>query len=485
MACLTIVGLGPGRAEFVTREAWEVLQTAGEVWLRTAHHACAQVLPDGVKVHSFDAFYERAASFEALYEMIAAELMRLAQRSAGVVYAVPGDPMVGDATVTAALRTAQAQGVPVRLVHGLSFIEPVLGALGRDALDGLQLLDAVELAQLLHPPFNPDVPALVAYLGDRALASEVKLALMNQYPDEHPVRLIEAAGLATQRVRELPLYALDQDDFDPFAVLYVPPLPAVSSFEGFQQTIARLRAPNGCPWDREQTHQTLRPNLLEEAYEVLEALDREDAEALREELGDLLLQIVLHAQIATEEGEFQMPEVIAGIDAKVKRRHPHVWGTVQVNGAEEVSQNWERIKKQERAQHGAEKRSLLDGVPRSLPALAQAQAYADRAARVGFDWSDVQGVIAKVQEELAELQAAQSPEEQAAEVGDVLFSLTNLARWLKVDAESALREANQRFAQRFAYIEAKARERGQALERLSDREWDELWNAAKVRSGKA
>lgn len=480
MPQVTIVGLGPGHAALVTREAWEVLSTSREVWLRTTHHPCAQALPQGLLVHSFDAVYERAASFEELYHAIATELLRLAQRPEGVVYAVPGDPLVGDATVTQTLRLAAAQGVPVRLVHGLSFIEPVLGALGRDALDGLQLLDAVELAQVLHPPLNPDVPALVAYLGDRALASEVKLALMNQYPDEHPVKVVEAVGLPAQRVTELALYELDQRDFDPFAVLYVPALPPVSSFEGFQQTIARLRAPNGCPWDREQTHQSLRPNLLEEAYEVLEALDKDDPDALREELGDLLLQIVLHAQIATEEGEFQMPEVIAGIDAKIKRRHPHVWGTTQVNGAAEVSQNWERIKKQERAEHGKEGRSLLDGVPRTLPALAQAQDYGTRAARVGFDWPDVQGVMEKMREELRELEAAQTPEERAHEVGDVLFTVVNWARWLGVDAESALRAANRRFAERFAYLEAQARQRGKALETMGPEALDALWNEAKA-----
>lgn len=480
MASLTIVGLGPGHAGLLTREAWEVLSSAPEVWLRTAHHPCAQVLPQGPTVHSFDAVYERATSFEALYQMIATELLRLAQRPQGVIYAVPGDPLVGDATVTHGLRLAEARGVTVRLVHGLSFIEPVLGLLGRDALDGLQMLDAVELSQLLHPPFNPDLPALVAYLGDRALASEVKLALMNQYPDEHPVHVIEAAGLPAQRVTTLALYELDQRDFDPFAVLYLPPLTPVSSFEGFQQTIARLRAPDGCPWDREQTHQSLRPNLLEEAYEVLEALDRDDPEALREELGDLLLQIVLHAQIATEAGEFQMPEVIAAIDAKIKRRHPHVWGTTQVNGAEEVAQNWERIKKSERQNRGAEKQSLLDGVPRSLPALAQAQDYGTRAARVGFDWPDVQGVVDKVREELRELEAAQTPEERHHELGDVLFAVVNWARWLGVDAESALREANRRFAQRFAHIETQARLRGQALDKMSLEEMDTLWNEAKA-----
>jgi len=480
MGQLTVVGLGPGRAETLTREAWEVLSTAHEVWLRTTHHPCAQLVPQGPKVHSFDAVYERAASFEDLYHQIAEDLLRLARRPEGVVYAVPGDPLVGDATVTQLLRQAEAQSVPVRLVHGLSFIEPVSGALGRDALDGLQILDALELAQFLHPPFNPDLPALVAHLRDRTLASEVKLALMNQYPDEHPVKLIEAVGLPGQRVTGLALYELDQRDFDPFAVLYISPLPPVSSFEGFQQTIARLRAPNGCPWDREQTHQSLRPNLLEEAYEVLEALDADDPEKLREELGDLLLQIVLHAQIATDEGEFQMPEVIAAIDAKIKRRHPHVWGTVQVNGVAEIGENWERIKRAERAGKGEAQKSLLAGVPRSLPALAQAQAYGARAARVCFDWERLEDVIQNLEHEIEELKAAETAEEREHEMGDVLFSVVQWARWLGIDAETALRASNQRFAQRFAYVEAQAQAAGLSVDKMDAETLDALWKEAKA-----
>ncbi len=482
MTPLTIVGLGPGRADYLTREAWEVLSAAREVWLRTAHHPCAQALPQGPVLQSFDVIYERVASFEELYQEIAEALLRLARRPEGVIYAVPGDPLVGDATVTHVLRLAEARAIPVRLVHGLSFLEPVLGVLGRDALDGLQMLDALDLAHLLHPPFNPDFPALVAHLRDRTVASEVKLALMNQYPDEHPVQLIEAAGLPAQRVIHLALYELDQQDFDPFAVLYVTPLPAVSSFEGFQQTIARLRAPDGCPWDREQTHQSLRPNLLEEAYEVLAALDADDPEALREELGDLLLQIVLHTQIATEEGEFQMPEVIAAIDAKIKRRHPHVWGTRQVNGAHEVSENWERIKRAERIGKGEERKSLLDGVPRTLPALAQAQAYGARTARVHFDWETLDAVIQNLEGELAELKAAETDAEREHELGDVLFSLVQWARWLGVDAEAALRAANQRFARRFAYVEAKAQAQGLALDQMTPEALDALWQEAKRQS---
>jgi len=262
------------------------------------------------------------------------------------------------------------------------------------------------------------------------------------------------------------------------STLYVPPLPGVTSFEGFQETVAHLRAPDGCPWDREQTHESLRGNLLEEAYEVAAAIDAGDVRALCEELGDLLLQVVLHTQIATEEEEFRMAAVIAGIDAKLKRRHPHVWGGQQVSGASEVLRRWENLKREEKG----EGHSVLDGVPVALPALQQADLYSRRAARVGFDWPALAGVADKVREEIAELEAASTPEEREAELGDLLFAVVNWARWLGVDAETALRQANARFARRFRSMERLAQKRGLDMTALTLDELEALWRQAKLSS---
>ncbi len=253
----------------------------------------------------------------------------------------------------------------------------------------------------------------------------------------------------------------------------------------FQETIAHLRAPEGCPWDREQTHQTLRRHLLEETYEVLEALDEDDPEALCEELGDLLLQVVLQTQIAVDEEEFRMPDVIAGIDAKIKRRHPHVFGDVKVNGADDVTRNWEAIKKAEKEAAGKaeERKSALDGIPRGLPALAEAEAIGGKAARQNFDWRSIDGVLAKVVEEIHELQHVEDEIEREEEFGDVLFALANVARWLKIDPEAALRAANHKFRARFREVERLAREQDRSLSEMSDRELDDLWNAAKQQIG--
>ena len=477
---IVIVGLGPGDPKHLTREAWRVLSEAKEVWLRTVHHPTVAGLPEGTVVRSFDPLYESAEDFVTVYETIAAEVVRLGKRPEGVIYAVPGHPLVGEASVQRILSLAREADLPVRVVEGLSFVEPTLTALGIDALEGLQVIDGIDLAAHHHPPLNPDLPALVGQVYSRALAADVKLTLMNQYPDEHPVALIHAAGTEEERVVRLPLYELDRQEMTHLTTLYVPPLPGVTSFEGLQETAAHLRAPDGCPWDRKQTHESLRANLLEEAYETAAAIDEGDVGALKEELGDLLLQILLHTQIATEEGDFRMVDVIAAIDAKLKHRHPHVWGDVEAHDAREVLARWERLKREEKG----ERTSLLDGVPRALPALLQAHLYGERAARVGFDWEGPQQVADKVREEMAELEAASTPEAVEAEAGDLLFAVANWARHLGVEPESALRKANARFARRFRAMEDLARKRGLDLGEMDLDEMERLWQEVKEGEGR-
>jgi len=486
LGTITIVGLGPGDEGQVTREAWHVLTEASEVWLRTERHPTVKRLPDHLDVHSFDLLYDKAERFADVYEGIVADLVDLGSRPQGVVYGVPGHPMVGEATVSGILRRAREEGLRVRVIPGLSFVEPTLTALEVDALDGMQILDAVEVAAAHHPPINPDFPALVGQLHSRSVASGVKLALMNEYPDELEVVLVHAAGTQDERVESHVLYQLDRPGVMDEAsahltTLYVPSLGQVASFEGLQETVARLRSPGGCPWDREQTHESLRPGLVEEAYEAVSAIDRGDLDGLQEELGDLLLQIVLQTQIATEGGVFKMPDVIGGIDAKLKYRHPHVWGEKAVKDTGEVLQNWEMLKRAEKV----ERESILDGVPAALPALQQAYTYGARVARVGFDWSAVAGVRAKVREEIEELEEASSLGRKEAELGDLLFAVANWARWLGVEPETALRSANARFARRFASLERQARERNLDIADLSIDELDTFWETAKEREATA
>jgi tetrapyrrole methylase family protein/MazG family protein len=476
---ITLLGLGPGDPALLTRQAWDVLTGIQEIWVRTRQHPTVAGFPAGLRVHAFDQLYEDGESFESIYEAIISQVLELGRRQA-VVYAVPGHPFVAEATSPEIARRARAEGIPVAVVEGLSFLEPVFAALGRDPFPHTTIVDALDLAVAHFPPFPPGAPALIAQIHSPAIATEVKLTLMALYPDEHGVQLVHGASTSEARVEALPLYEIDRSPhIGLLTSLYLPPLAENTSFEAFQEIIAHLRAPEGCPWDREQTHQTLRPHLLEETYEVLTALDADDPEGMREELGDLLLQIVLHSQIASEYGEFTMADVIQGIHSKLVRRHPHVFAGVALDSARAVISHWEKLKAAERQAAGKAAAGLLDGVASALPALSQAQAYQKRAARVGFDWPNVQGVLDKIDEELAEVRRAASPGERAQETGDLLFAVVNLARWFEVDAESALREANARFRGRISRMEVSVQAQARSLADLTPEELDNLWEQAK------
>jgi tetrapyrrole methylase family protein/MazG family protein len=281
-------------------------------------------------------------------------------------------------------------------------------------------------------------------------------------------------------VQRVPLYELDrQPAIDHLTTLYVPASTAeraMGSFDSLVQIVARLRAPDGCPWDREQTHKSLRPYVIEEAYEVVEAIDKGDPTTLTEELGDLLLQTLLHAQIASETGDFDITDVIGSIAAKMVRRHPHVFGKLSVAGSQEVLANWEAIKKAERE----DEQTMFSGIPNHMPALQAAQEVQSRAARVGFDWKDIAGVLEKVAEEVEELSQSRDSSTLSAEFGDILFALVNAARHLGINAEMALRSANQKFVERFTRMEAMARAQGVELASLTLEEQDQLWNRAKA-----
>ncbi|GHO92886.1 hypothetical protein KSF_029340 [Reticulibacter mediterranei] len=496
-AAITLLGLGPGSIDDLTLQAQTLLAQAGpeqSVYFRTAIHPTVEALKErlpGLHIESFDHFYDEAEDWRVLYQRIAEEVCtQAAQRP--IIYAVPGHPLIGESSVQIVLKLARERGLSTRIVAGLSFLEPVCSVLELDPFDaGLQLVDATNLAALefeeIAGKIIPTEPLLVAQVYNRRLASQVKLALSECYPDEWSVKLVRAAGTDGEEiVHEMPLYELDRNNFaNHLSTLYVPPVDPLTSLrhpETLRYLIMRLRRdPDGCPWDRQQTHQSLTRYVIEEAYEVVEALEEEDMEHLAEELGDLLLQIYLHAEIARQDGDFSIGDVLEHISAKMIRRHPHVFGDVEVSNAGQVVQNWEDIKRQERASAGQDiqAESVLDRVPLASPALIVAQEYQKRAVKAGFEFEDLSGVYAKLSEEMTELEQAQTPEERREEIGDILFIVAKLARWFKVDAEEALRQTNRKFRKRFQAMEAMAREQGRELPSYSNLEWRDLWHRAK------
>ncbi|MEA2517936.1 MAG: tetrapyrrole methylase family protein / MazG family protein [Chloroflexota bacterium] len=372
---------------------------------------------------------------------------------------------------------------------------------GLDLAAGLQVVAA---EWLVRTPLEPSRPALIVpatilridpeasagaapssadrgpvLAGRHGPGGDDPLAVLRRlYPADHPVGRFGPAAPAT--IAELTDSALG----GPLYLAPVAPELAIASPWAMPWISARLRLPDGCPWDREQTHESLRKHLLEEAYEVYDALAGGATPALAEELGDLLLQVVLHAQLAAEAGVFDLTDVNAAIAAKIVRRHPHVFGEAEARTARDVNRQWERIKADERkdvAEGDATKpaKGALDGVSRILPALAASQEMQERAANIGYEWPAIEGVLDKVLEEIGELRAAATPADQAEEYGDLLFVLVNVARWQGIEAEAALRAANDKFRRRFASVERQARESDVALRDLSFAELDELWNVAK------
>ncbi len=478
---ITILGLGPAGGEKLTLEAWKHLETIETIYLRTNLLPIVADLPAKLKVVSFDHLFEEDATTLLAVEEIASAILNAAAGGKAVTYGVPGSPTVAEETVKAILDLARQAGIPVRIIDGMSFLGPVCQALGIDFSPALNIVDGLSLVGLLVPSFPATQAVLITQITNREMASEIKLTLMASYPDEYKVNLVHAAGMDSEKIEKIALWELDHSPFiGPLSTLYIPAMEAGKSLEDFQEIIARLRAPDGCPWDKEQTHLSLRPYLLEEAYEVLEALDNEDMEHLKEELGDLMLQIVLHTQIAIEDGDFNMTDVLGGISQKLIRRHPHVFGSVQADTADQVVKNWEQIKSEERKSNvDAKPKGMLDGIPNALPALVQADQIQDRAKRVGFDWDSFEPVVEKVREELGELLNAKTNQERQSEAGDLLFACVNVIRWLNVDPEMALRETNTRFRRRFAYIEAKASEQGKSMQELGFEAMDALWDEAK------
>jgi tetrapyrrole methylase family protein/MazG family protein len=355
-------------------------------------------------------------------------------------------------------------------------IEACLAALNLELESGVVLQNASVLADSYHPPFSPNQHVLLFDLQDPKSLGRLVQNLRSQYQENHLITILRNAGHPQEQSEVTALNdLLKVDALSAISCIYLPPVSQESAFQQLQRTVAHLRAPEGCPWDRDQTHESLRTHILEETYETLAAIDAEDPAALAEELGDLLLQIVMQVQIAVEIGDFYMADVIAGINNKLVRRHPHVFDGLQVSGVEEVLQNWDELKAAERADHEA-KHDSLGGVPRALPALAQANELQVRAARAGFDWPNQDGVITKLVEEIQELQES---ENNAAEFGDLLFTLVNFSRWMGIDAEGELRKANLKFRMRFDRMFQHILKEGKSLSNLSIPELDGYWETAK------
>ena len=487
---IIIVGLGPGDPEVVPLGVMKVLGGKGKVYLRTEKHPVVSWLKEqGYNFQTFDECYERKTDFEAVYREISHRIMEEAGQGQ-VVYAVPGHPLVAERSVELIIQRADAIGQRYRIIPAMSFLDAMWETLRINPIAGVKVLDGLGITE---KELDPTVATVVAQVHSRFVASDVKLALLERYPPEHPVFMVRAAGVpGLESVKRLPLYKLDRsDNIDHLTTVYLPSLNGEERAEGnagaefpldpLVRVLAELRGPGGCPWDQEQNHLTLAPYLLEEAHEVIEAINQVDTYKICEELGDLLLQIVFHAQIARESSRFDINDVVTGITEKMIRRHPHVFSDIKVANSHEVTVNWERIKQLEK---GAAESSLVipPGIGKGWPALMRAQKIQTLAAKVGFDWPDHLGALDKTREELEELTEALVKGDREAtvdELGDVLFAVVNLARLLHVDSETALLATADKFIRRFHYIENKVVQDGDSWGKYTLADLDALWDEAK------
>ncbi len=381
-----------------------------------------------------------------------------------------------------------SEGVELSILGGESFLDEAFVRLGFDPIEGFQLLDASGLnASFLQPQLH----TLIGQVYDAFTASDVKLALMELYPDDYLVTVGHALGVEGQeQIVQVPVYELDRvEGYGNLSLIYVPrsedDMLRQRTFARLHEIVGILRSPGGCPWDQEQTHESIRKNLIEETYEVIETIDEDDPEHMQEELGDLLLQVMLHSQMEEEVGTFNVFDVIQGLNDKLIFRHPHVFGQNKAEDAEAALANWEQMKAEEKRRKGQkpEQTSALDGIPRDLPALMKAYKLQKKASKVGFDWDQINDVFLKIEEELSELREAVEqgldPEEQVAELGDLLFAATNAARFLHADPEEALSRTNRKFVKRFRFIEEQLKAKGKTVEDSSLEEMDAIWQQAK------
>jgi tetrapyrrole methylase family protein/MazG family protein len=480
-ARVVIVGLGPGPRNTVTQATLEAIERIDVQFVRTKRHPTADLMP---KATSFDSLYDTLPTFEDVYREITEAVVAAALQHGEVLYAVPGSPLILESSV-AQLRADSR--VEVQVLPALSFLDLAWGALGIDPVNaGVRLIDGHRFATEASGERGP---LLVAQVHADWVLSDVKLSHESANGNE-PVVLLHHLGLPDQRVEHTTWQELDRVlPADHLTTLYIAQMaePVSGELARLHQLARTLR--EQCPWDREQTHDSLIKHLIEETYEVVDAIEALDAddpatdEAFIEELGDLLYQVEFHATIAEQQGRFSMADVARSIHDKLVRRHPHVFGDVVANSANDVVQTWDEVKRAEKKSVDGAASSTFTGVAKSGPSLQYATKIQKRAADVGFDWPNADGAFEKIIEESAEIRQAVSlnsdPESVRMELGDLLFSVVNLSRHLGHDAEQALRGASDKFRHRFEQVEQLALSRDIDLASAPLEQLDALWDEVK------
>ncbi len=481
MAKINIIGLGPGSVDDLTMAAVKKIHDNNQNYLRTEKHPTIEYFLDkNIEFQSYDYLYEEEDDFLSLYENIANDLISRADEYGEINYFVPGNPMIAEKTVEILLE----KDIETQLISGLSFIEPMMELIGKDLIDGIKILDGSVFSSLM---VDINIDIIITQVYNKRIVSEIKLILSEIYGDEYIISFIHGAGIeGEEKLYHMPIYQLDRfDDIGYLTSIYIPRIKdqdrKIYDFNNLLGIMKVLRGEDGCPWDMKQDHQTLRQTVIEEAYEVVNAIDRGNIEDLVEELGDLLLQIIFHSEIGENEGEFTIIDVTSALANKLIYRHPHIFLEKKVENSKEVVYNWNKLKDSQRGVKNIKDR--LANLP-ALTALMKAYKIQDRAAEIGFDWDDIEGPIEKIleeYEEVLELIRLTKPDKDRIEeeIGDLLMSVVNLSRFLDINPEVALNRSNNKFVYRLGFMEDKAQDMGRTLEDMDLEEMDSLWNLSK------
>lgn len=478
---IKIVGLGPGAPEALTIGAVKTLEESENLYFRTEKHPTVDYLRGKLKgFKTCDNYYEEGSSFDEVYQNIANDIIEEYKKTKDLVYAVPGHPLVAERSVLNIIELCEKNDIEYTILPAVSFVDAMMDRLKIDPIEGLKIIDAFDIKNQI---LDKRIGTIITQVYNGLIASEVKLELLEHYNDDTEIIYVRAAGIEGQEsIRRIPLYELDmQEDIDYLTSVYIPKdLNNKKDFYDFMNIIETLRGENGCPWDREQTHESIKNNLLEEAYEVVEAIDEDDIDSLIEELGDVLLHVVFHATIGKEDGYFNMNDIIESISKKMIYRHPHVFADECKETSEQVVENWEELKKKEKEYNTISEE--IDGIAKTLPALTKAHKVQKKVAKVGFDFEDINEAATKVEEELNEVldvYKSNNREKIINEVGDLIFACVNISRMLSVDEEEALNTSTKKFVKRFSFIEKNILDCGKDINNVSLEDMNTLWEEAK------
>jgi tetrapyrrole methylase family protein/MazG family protein len=490
---IKIIGLGSGEEKYLTLETVDILKNEKNIFLRTEIHPSISFLKkNNIKYKSFDSFYKKVKSFEEIYNSITNKLIEKAKKK-DIVYAVPGNPIFAEKSVFLLLKKAREENIECKIFPAISFLDSIFSKLEFDPLDNLLILDATNLKSL---KLKKNVSVLILQVYARHIASELKIYLMDFYSDTYPIKVLQNIGIEKEeKVFEIPLYKLDRiDNINHLTSIFIPSgrfpikdeevfIDGNTSINRLLNIVSFLRGPEGCPWDRKQTHESIKKNIIEEAYEVVDAIEKKDKNLLKEELGDLLLQIVLQSQIAEEENSFDFEEVAEDIGNKIIRRHPHVFKKEEFEALtpEDVKKLWEKIKNDEKDKKN-KKTSYLSDIPKALPSIIKAEKIQRKVSSLGFEWKNLSDVFDKLKEEEFELKQAMNKNDKSLieeEIGDLFFTLVNISRWLKVDPDLALSKANDKFIKRFNNVEKEVKKLKKKFKDFSIEELEKLWERCK------